>query len=262
MWMWNWGGRGSSSFIFEFSLSCRSQSDPAMAAVLPETAETNIDVDVELGRESRQRTRDLMKQPPAQGVEIEKSDMALQGASLTFNDLAFSAVLPNGETKAILEPCSGHFEPGQLVAIMGPSGCGKSTLLDMLAMKKTAPYAGQVFVNGHERDPILFQRIAAYVGQDDRMPAHWTVREAIEFNARLKQPSAASDRGSMKEIVDVLLKEFGLAEVADTYVGGASHVRGISGGQRRRVSLARAVAARAPLLFCDEPTSGLSATDA
>merc|ERR1719291_1600189 len=260
MWMWNWGGRGSSSFIFEFSLSCRSQSDPAMAAVLPETAETNIDVDVELGRESRQRTRDLMKQPPAQGVEIEKSDMALQGASLTFNDLAFSAVLPNGETKAILEPCSGHFEPGQLVAIMGPSGSGKSTLLDMLAMKKTAPYSGQVFVNGHERDPILFQRIAAYVGQEDHMPSHWKVREALEFSSALKRPGGVANH-SKQDLVDSLLEAFGLAGVADTYIGGAS-VRGISGGQRRRVTLARGVAARASLLFCDEPTSGLSATDA
>jgi len=61
--------------------------------------------------------------------------------------------------------------------------------------------------------------------------------------------------------VDTLLEEFGLAEVQDTYIGGPQ-VRGISGGQRRRVSLARGMAARAPILFCDEPTSGLSATDA
>merc|ERR1719293_592460 len=197
-----------------------------------------------------------MKQPPVAGVRISRSDLALQGASLTFKDLAFSAVLPTGDTKTILEPCSGHFEPGQLVAMMGPSGCGKSTLLDMLAMKKTSPYTGQVWVNGWERDAALFPRIAAYVGQEDRMPAHWRVREALEFNAALKC------RGKRAAgFVDTLLEAFGLAGVADTYIGGDS-VRGISGGQRRRVTLARGVAAQASLLFCDEPTSGLSATDA
>jgi len=73
---------------------------------------------------------------------------------LTFKDLAFTASLSDGESKTILEPCSGHFEPGQLVAIMGP-----------------------VLVNGHARDPVLFRRIAAYVGQEDHMPANWKVRE-------------------------------------------------------------------------------------
>jgi len=207
-------------------------------------------------QQPRQQTRDLMKQPPAAGVHIERSDMALPGASLTFKDLAFSAVLPTGDTKTILEPCSGHFEPGQLVAMMGPSGCGKTTLLDMLAMKKTSPYSGQVWVNGHEREAALFPRIAAYVGQDDHMPAHWRVREALEFNAALK----CRDKRAAG-FVDTLLEAFGLAGVADTYIGGDS-VRGISGGQRRRVTLARGVAAQASLLFCDEPTSGLSATDA
>lgn len=51
--------------------------------------------------------------------------------------------MPDKTTKRILEPCSGHFESGQLVAIMGPSGSGKTTLLDMLAMKKTAAYEGE-----------------------------------------------------------------------------------------------------------------------
>jgi len=204
-----------------------------------------------------------MQQPPAADVPIEKSQSALQGASLTFKDLEFTASLPNGESKTILQPCSGHFEPGQLVAIMGPSGCGKSTLLDMLAMKKTSPYSGEVFVNGHARDPVLFRRIAAYVGQEYHMPAHWKVREALEFNANLKrQPNdRGSSRNNVRDFIDNLLEAFGLSSVADTYIGGAQ-VRGISGGQRRRVTLARGVAAQASILFCDEPTSGLSATDA
>jgi len=159
-----------------------------------------------------------------------------------------------------LEPCSGHLEAGQLVAIMGPSGCGKTTLLDMLAMKKSAKYSGQVFVNGRPRDARLFPRIAAYVSQEDEMPAHWKVREALEFDAALKQQPGES-RKATADFIDNLLEAFGLTGVANTYIGGAA-VRGISGGQRRRVSLARGVAAHASLLFCDEPTSGLAATDA
>merc|ERR1719401_2034715 len=62
-------------------------------------------------------------------------------------------------------------------------------------------------------------------------------------------------------MIDLLLEAFGLGAVADSYIGGTT-VRGISGGQRRRVTPARGVAAKTPLLFCDEPTSGLSATDA
>jgi len=191
---------------------------------------------------------------------VRHKELAMPGATLSFEGLAYSAALPDGSKKPILESCSGHFEPGHVVAIMGPSGCGKTTMLDMLAMKKTSSYQGEVRVNGHLRDPHTFRRIAAYVPQEDRMPEHWRVREAIEFNARLKQQAGGSGH-DVRELVDALLSEFGLAEVAGTYIGGA-HVRGISGGQRRRVSLARGVAARAPILFCDEPTSGLSATDA
>merc|ERR1719343_1301343 len=157
-----------------------------MAVVAPVPI-ANAEEAMERGVVKRAVTHDLMRQPPSAGERIDQSDAALPGASLTFKDLAFSTVLPTGESKVILEPCSGHFEPGQLVAIMGPSGCGKSTLPDMLAMKKTAPYSGQVFINGHERDSATFQRIAAYVGQEDRMPAHWKVREALEFSAALKR---------------------------------------------------------------------------
>mmetsp|Transcript_120572 Transcript_120572/g.346396 ORF Transcript_120572/g.346396 Transcript_120572/m.346396 type:complete len:544 (-) Transcript_120572:112-1743(-) len=135
-----------------------------------------------------------------------------------------------------------------------------TTLLDMLALKKTARYEGEVWVNGRPRKQRRFRRIAAYVGQEDMMPAHWKVREAVLFNARLKQPPTEGHR-KPDNWVGILLETFGLHDVQDSMIGG-DEVRGISGGQRRRVSLARGVAAQASLLFCDEPTSGLSATDA
>jgi len=206
----------------------------------------------------------LMTNPPGRHATIRKSAYALPAASLTFKDLSFS--LPpcryskEKEGKVILEPCSGHFEAGELVALMGPSGCGKTTLLDMLAAKKPeSKYTGEVLVNGRPRDR-LFRRIAAYVGQEDMMPAHWTVREAIKFNATLKRQPKRRHEG-VDGWIEVLLDAFALTSVEKTYIG-SPEVRGISGGQRRRVTLARGVAAHASLLFCDEPTSGLSATDA
>jgi len=267
----------------------------------PETDSGTAVSDITLGEDSV-ATGHLMVNPPGRHAVIRKSAYALPAASLTFKDLTFSLPAcrystrmesqaqleqttqeePHGcleegvqretaETvektrsekkvgKMILEPCSGHFEAGELVAMMGPSGCGKTTLLDMLAAKKPdSKYSGQVLVNGRPRDR-LFRRIAAYVGQEDMMPAHWTVREAIKFNATLKRQPKRSHEG-VDGWIEVLLETFALAPVAETYIG-SPEVRGISGGQRRRVTLARGVAAHASLLFCDEPTSGLSATDA
>eukprot|EP00405_Crypthecodinium_cohnii_P053124 CAMPEP_0206599380 /NCGR_PEP_ID=MMETSP0325_2-20121206/45155_1 /ASSEMBLY_ACC=CAM_ASM_000347 /TAXON_ID=2866 /ORGANISM="Crypthecodinium cohnii, Strain Seligo" /LENGTH=670 /DNA_ID=CAMNT_0054110461 /DNA_START=53 /DNA_END=2065 /DNA_ORIENTATION=- len=215
-------------------------------------------------------TTELMLNPPNSTVTIKRSIHALPSASLTFKDLTFS--LPSTASKCrggakeeenggrvILAPCSGHFEAGDLVAIMGPSGCGKTTLLDMLAAKKSGRYGGEVFVNGRPRD-WLFRRIAAYVSQEDVMPPHWTVQEAIEFNATLKrQPKRA--HCSLKGWVETLIGAFDLQSVANSRIG-STEARGISGGQRRRTTLARGVAACPSLLFCDEPTSGLSATDA
>mmetsp|Transcript_39442 Transcript_39442/g.84096 ORF Transcript_39442/g.84096 Transcript_39442/m.84096 type:complete len:665 (+) Transcript_39442:95-2089(+) len=205
-------------------------------------------------------TNELMLNPPSSLASIKRSAYALPAASLTFKDLTFS--LPSskeGDFRLILAPASGHFEAGELVAIMGPSGCGKTTLLDMLAAKKSGKYGGEVFVNGRPRD-WLFRRIAAYVSQEDVMPPHWTVQEAIEFNATLKrQPKRA--HCSLKGWVETLIGAFDLQSVANSRIG-STEARGISGGQRRRTTLARGVAACPSLLFCDEPTSGLSATDA
>ncbi|CAE7248791.1 abcG2, partial [Symbiodinium pilosum] len=161
----------------------------------------------------------------------------------------------------ILAPCSGHFEPGTLVALMGPSGCGKTTLLDILAAKKTSPYSGSVHLNGRERDN-LFPRITSYVPQDDIMFPTVTVKEQVLFHTVLK---TEVPRGVTREMIDnatrLRLKAVGLEEVQD-YLIGSDVVRGISGGQRRRVSLACGLATGAQIFFCDEPTSGLSATDA
>jgi len=181
---------------------------------------------------------------------------------LTFKDIAFQVTQNNGQKKDILAPISGHFESGHLAAIMGPSGCGKTTLLDILAGQKSAAYSGTVHFNGRPRDK-LFPRISAYVPQEDEMPKYLTVSEAVEFNGMLKfeRPSLVSRKMAQQRILR-RLEVLGLMEVKDTYIGDATSLRGISGGQKRRLSLAKRLTSGAQVFFCDEPTSGLSATDA
>eukprot|EP00933_Yihiella_yeosuensis_P054087 TRINITY_DN5243_c0_g1_i2.p1 TRINITY_DN5243_c0_g1~~TRINITY_DN5243_c0_g1_i2.p1 ORF type:complete len:692 (-),score=136.83 TRINITY_DN5243_c0_g1_i2:448-2523(-) len=200
-------------------------------------------------------------------LSIERDELATANAALSFKNVAFRIKIPDPDdpkekiSKTILEECSGHIPAGSLVALMGPSGCGKSTLMDILAKKKTAKWEGQVFINGREPDH-MYQRITSYVGQQDIMPQHWTVREAVAFDAGLKRPKPPNVSWSnFYTFVDTILEDVGLLHVKDTKIGGPN-VRGISGGQRRRVTLARGIAANPNIMFCDEPTSGLSATDA
>lgn len=185
-----------------------------------------------------------------------------QDTILTFKDIAFEVIQNNGQKKEILAPISGHFESGHLAAIMGPSGCGKTTLLDILAGQKSGTYSGTVHFNGRPRDK-LFPRISAYVPQEDEMPKYLTVSEAVEFNGMLKfeRPSLVSRKMAQQWILR-RLEVLGLMEVKDTYIGDATSLRGISGGQKRRLSLAKRLTSGAQVFFCDEPTSGLSATDA
>jgi len=182
-------------------------------------------------------------------------------ANLTFKDVEFSIRGKDGKDKVILAPTSGHFEAGSLVALMGPSGCGKTTLLDILAGKKTSPWSGTVHLNGRPRDK-LFSRVTTYIPQDDIMPAHLTVGEVVTFYSGLKvEPPKGINKANWEFFIDERLRLLGLHEVKDTKIGNET-VRGISGGQRRRVSLACGLSSMAQVFFADEPTSGLSGTDA
>eukprot|EP00927_Polykrikos_kofoidii_P038109 TRINITY_DN32387_c0_g1_i1.p1 TRINITY_DN32387_c0_g1~~TRINITY_DN32387_c0_g1_i1.p1 ORF type:complete len:695 (+),score=82.60 TRINITY_DN32387_c0_g1_i1:44-2086(+) len=206
-------------------------------------------------------TRELLDQITGEFGDVVRDAAAYGESTLTFKDVSFSIRLPGQPPGIVLSPICGHFEPGTLVAIMGPSGCGKTTLLDILAEKKTSPYTGIVHFNGRPRDK-LFRRMTAYVPQNDVIPANLTVEEAIRFHHDLKEVRPSKVKGDIldREISN-RLDLLGLLEVRHSLIGDAK-LRGISGGQKQRVSLARGFASGAQIIFCDEPTSGLSATDA
>ncbi|XVF67237.1 hypothetical protein PTKIN_Ptkin10aG0104400 [Pterospermum kingtungense] len=177
------------------------------------------------------------------------------GVFLTWEDLWVT--VPGGKNggRSILESLTGYARPGELLAIMGPSGCGKSTLLDTLAgrLDPNTRQAGHILING--RKQTLAYGTSAYVTQDDALIATLTVREAVYYSAQLQLPDTMS-KSEKKERAETTIREMGLQDVMDTRIGGWG-AKGLSGGQKRRVSICIEILTRPKLLFLDEPTSGL-----
>ncbi|KAE8317182.1 P-loop containing nucleoside triphosphate hydrolase protein [Aspergillus transmontanensis] len=161
----------------------------------------------------------------------------------------------------ICGPISTDFQPGQLNVIMGASGCGKTSLLTSLAERIPSSNSswtrtGLALYNGNKLPKDQTRAIVSFVGQDDGnlMPA-LTVGETLFFAARLTLPSSMSDDEKRERVSEVMVK-FGLDSCAGRLVGSATR-RGISGGERRRLSIACEVLTMPQVLVLDEPTSGL-----
>ncbi|AES90632.2 ABC transporter G family member 1 [Medicago truncatula] len=188
-------------------------------------------------------------------MKREKED-EVDGTCLTWKDIWVNTI-SNGKngSKSILQGLTGYAKPGQLLAIMGPSGCGKSTLLDTLAgrLSSNTRQIGEILINGHKQE--LSYGTSAYVTQDDILLTTLTVREAVYYSAQLQLPNTMS-KEEKKERADITIKEMGLQDAMNTRIGGWG-VKGISGGQKRRVSICIEILTRPRLLFLDEPTSGL-----
>lgn len=168
---------------------------------------------------------------------------------------------------------------GELVALMGPSGSGKTTLLNLLAGRvvgRNVNTTGDILVDGTSCSRSTFRRISSYVEQEDALIGSLTARETVNFCARLSQsgyvrpltlvalitePGTIHHRSitspaDRRKVVDDLLASFGLSSCADVIIGTPLR-KGISGGQKRRVSVAAQLVTGPSILFLDEPTSGL-----
>ncbi|PON55901.1 ABC transporter-like [Parasponia andersonii] len=183
-----------------------------------------------------------------------------QGLFLTWEDLWVTVSTEKNKSKPILQGLTGYAKPGELLAIMGPSGCGKSTLLDALAGRLSSKIrqSGDILINGHEQ--TLAYGTSAYVTQDNALITTLTVREAVHYSAQLQLTDSMS-AAQKKERAEMTIREMGLADAVDTRIGGSgwgtANKGGLSGGQKRRVSICIEILTRPKLLFLDEPTSGL-----
>ncbi|KAK8941330.1 ABC transporter G family member 11 [Platanthera zijinensis] len=183
-----------------------------------------------------------------------------KGAYLTWENLSVSVPARKGSSTNILGGVTGYARPAEVLAIMGPSGCGKSILLDALAGRLTSnmSMSGNIRING--RSQVLAYGASAYVTQDDILMTTLTVRESIHYSAELQLPDSMPMK-ERRERAEAVMTEMGLTEVTDVRIGGRNE-KGISGGQRRRVSICMEILTRPKLLFLDEPTSGLDSAAA
>lgn len=166
--------------------------------------------------------------------------------------------------KPILQDVSGYARPGQLTAILGASGAGKSSLLnvvaDRLLFSKGARLEGEMLANRAPLPPDYRAR-CAYVLQTEALYPFSTVRETVEMAARLRLGRDRSVEEKKTRAADVI-ERIGLEKAMDTRVGDGNRISGLSGGERKRVSIACELVASPSLVMLDEPTSGLDSHQA
>lgn len=166
------------------------------------------------------------------------------------------AKINGSNTKLLVNNVSGSINSGTLCAIMGPSGAGKSSLLNILAAVESGDsrISGQVLLDG-KLQTKGYRRAVAYVQQDDSLYGTLTVKECIEYSAMLRLPRSMTV-DEKEEQVWKTIDELHLSHIAHNQIGCSGKV-GVSGGERKRVSIGMELVSRATVLMLDEPTSGL-----
>jgi len=153
--------------------------------------------------------------------------------------------------RRILNQVSLSIYPGEFVAVVGGSGAGKTSLLHALNGFSPAT-SGSVLYNGVNiyENPLLFRSVLGYVPQDDIVHGELTVERTLYYAAKLRLPRDTTSQ-EISERIDGVLAATGLSDRRQV------EVRRLSGGQRKRVSVALELLARPRAIYLDEPTSGL-----
>lgn len=199
------------------------------------------------------KTSDDVELPPELVQRVTRPSKAMDAASQVVS-------LHDGRKAGewcVLKGCNGRFSAGELIGILGPSGCGKTTLLGSITgsamdLGQSTSLSGDILINGKPR--VAHQ--VAYVPQADHLIPTLTVRECVKYSALLRLPRDMSPE-ELNDRVESVLRELGISHIGDSQVGGSGKIRGVSGGERRRVTIAMELVTDPSIIVLDEPTSGL-----
>ncbi|KAH0946841.1 hypothetical protein HN011_008567 [Eciton burchellii] len=159
--------------------------------------------------------------------------------------------------KHILKDVCGVAYPGELLVIMGASGAGKTTLLNALTFRSRGVLtSGLMAANGRRMSSGVLTSRMAYVQQDDLFVGTLTVMEHLMFQAMVRMDRQIPRSQRIRRVNEVI-DELALSKCRNTVIGVPGRVKGLSGGEMKRLSLASEILTDPPLMFCDEPTSGL-----
>ncbi|KAF3442119.1 hypothetical protein FNV43_RR16035 [Rhamnella rubrinervis] len=189
---------------------------------------------------------------------------------LEFEDVVYKIKTNNGglikkdskcEEKMILKGLTGVIKPGEMLAMLGPSGSGKTTLLTTLGGRHGGGgrLSGNITYNGKPLSNAMKRNIG-FVTQDDVLCSFLTVAETLAFTALLRLPNNLTKDQKILQ-AEAVVDQLGLTKCKNSIIGGP-FLRGISGGERKRVSIGQEMLTNPSLLLLDEPTSGLDSTTA
>ncbi|CAI9096729.1 OLC1v1032940C7 [Oldenlandia corymbosa var. corymbosa] len=245
----NGGGVGQLLVAVAAALLVRLFSGPG-PELLPESEPNYVDDDDD------ERNEDIDKGDAPATEKVPPVHLKWTNITCSLSDKSSKSV------RFLLSDVSGEARPGRLLAIMGPSGSGKTTLLNILAGQLAASprlhLSGILEVNGQKISQKAYR--SAYIRQEDLFFSQLTVRETLSLAAEMQLADISSVE-ERDEYVNKLLFKLGLVSCADSRVGDAK-VRGISGGEKKRLSLACELIASPSVIFADEPTTGLDAFQA
>lgn len=232
--------------------------------------------DAHLGITSQSRTPEAsLQMEPMQGSTLEKINPNDTSDKITYtwSDVNVFAATESErfwkrmlwrnsrrpiQQKHLLKDVCGAAYPGELLIIMGSSGAGKTTLLNALTFRsgRGVTVSGTMAANGHRVAASVLTSRMAYVQQDDLFVGTLTVQEHLLFQAMVRMDRHIPFRQRVNR-VDEVISELALTKCRNTVIGIPGRLKGLSGGEMKRLSFASEVLTDPPLMFCDEPTSGL-----